>query len=257
MHNRAFIVLAAAAALLAGCGGGSSGTGNDGDNSALNFEGEDRAAAQAVEDFATAIRNNDWDRLCNDVFSAKQRDLSTGLIADSCEEEVDRYDDLDNLRLTALEVQTENSARVDVTTTRGSGATFDLIQEGGAWRIDGMSGDFTAGGDATGETAPGSGHEAAVAQVVLDYDQALADRDYGRACSLLSMTERDSAFDGCEAEAREDYGGRALGLSIDEVSVKLQKRVRTRTGKGDHAGFAVVPESGRWKIDSYAGTFGD
>jgi hypothetical protein len=251
------LVLAALAALAIGaCGGGSSGS-DDGDNSALKYRGAERAAAQTIEDFATAIRGDDWKRICNDLFSEDERKLTAGIISESCEKEIDSYANLDNLRLTVTYVKLENSAEVDTTTAAGRDASFTLKQEGGAWRIDGMSGDFTAGGEPSGETATGAGDERAVRQVVLDFDQALAGRDWAKLCGLLTESGRSFVGTDCEADAGDEYGDGALGLSITAVAVKHEATVGARTGKGGGASFTLVPDGDRWRIDSYGGTFGN
>jgi len=251
------LVLPSVAALAIGsCGGGSSGS-DDGDNSALKYRGAERAAAQTIEEFATAIRGDDWKRICNDLFSPDQRELTAGIVSGSCEKEIDSYSDLDNLRLTVTSVALDNSAVVDTTTASGGDASFTLKQEGGAWRIDGTSGDFTAGGEPTGETTTGAGDDRAVRQVVLDFDRALANRDWARLCGLFTADRRAFGADDCEAEAREQYGEGALGLSISSVMVKHEASVGVRTGKGGGAHFTLVPDGDRWRIDSYGGTFGN
>jgi hypothetical protein len=257
MRSAPVIVLLLLATIVVGCGGGSSGGGDDGDNSALKYQGQERAAAQTIEDFATAIRGDDWKRICQDLFSDKQRELTAGIVSGSCEKEIDRYSDLDRLRLTVTSVSLDNSARVDTTTASGGDATFDLKQEGGAWKIDGTSGDFTAGGEPSGDTPSGSGDQAAVEQVVLDYDRARADEDWAALCGLLTESRRQFAGSDCEANAPDEHGGGALGLTITSVEVKREAGVGVRTGKGDGAHFTLVPEGERWKIDSYGGTFGN
>ncbi len=254
MRKPSLVVVAAAAALLTACGGGSSGGGDDGDNSVLRYQGDQRAPAQTIEDFATAVRSDDWKRICEELFTARKRELTAGIISESCEKEMADYGDLDGLELTVKYVRLENSATVDTTTAAGGDATFHLKQEGGKWLIDGTSGDFTARGEPTGETATGDGDEAAVRQLVLDFDQALADEDWTRLCGLF--TETFAGID-CEEDASDDYSGGALGLTITEVAVKHEAQVGTRTGKGGGATFTLVPEGGRWRIDSYGGTFGD
>src|SRR5215211_4416547 len=190
------LVLPSVAALAIGsCGGGLSGS-DDGDNSALKYRGAERAAAQTIEEFATAIRGDDWKRICNDLFSPDQRELTAGIVSGSCEKEIDSYSDLDNLRLT-------------------------------------------------------------VTSVALDNDRALANRDWARLCGLFTADRRAFGADDCEAEAREQYGEGALGLSISSVMVKHEASVGVRTGKGGGAHFTLVPDGDRWRIDSYGGTFGN
>ena len=240
---------------LASCGGGDQAS-DDGDNSALKFEGRTRAAAQVVEDFATAIRSNDWKRLCNEIYSAEERDLETGLIADSCEDEVDHYDDLKNLSITVNDVQIETSATVTADTAAGGEANFDLKKEGDQWLIDGTSGDFTSGGKASPDLASGTDDRAEAERVVAAFDNALEDEDWDAMCSLFTEGRRTGYVD-CPSDVADDYGGGALGLTVTDVQVKTEATVFSRTGKGDGATFTLVPEGGRWRIDGYGGTFGN
>jgi limonene-1,2-epoxide hydrolase len=245
-----------AALVLAACGGGDSGPSDDGDNSALKFGGQTRAPAQVVEDFATAIRSGDWKRLCNEIYSAQERDLQKGLVADSCEDEVDRYGELKNLRITVNDVQVETSATVTADTASGGEASFDLKKEGDRWVIDGTSGDFTAGGHASKDVTSGSDDRSEAERTVQTFDNALEDEDWATVCSLLS-DDRRTQYTNCVDEVADEYGGGALGLTVTDVEVKTEATVTARTGKGDGATFTLVPEGGRWHIDGYGGTFGN
>jgi limonene-1,2-epoxide hydrolase len=252
LHLTAALV---AAVGLAACGGDDKG-GDDGDNSALKFQGRARAPAQVVEDFATAIRSNDWKRLCNQIYSAKERDLETGLIADSCEDEVDRYDDLTNLSITVNDVQIETTATVTAGTAAGGEANFDLKKEGDQWLIDGTSGDFTPGGKASPDLTSGTDDRAEAERAVAMFDNALQDEDWDTVCSLFTE-DRSTQYTDCPSDVADEYGGGALGLTVTDVQVKTEATVFSRTGKGDGATFTLVPERGGWRIDGYGGTFGN
>ncbi len=248
------VLLVVGASACGGDGGGDAT--DDGDNSAVRFQGEQRDAAQAVENFATAIRNRNWKRICNELFTANERDLQKGLIADSCEGEVDRYGKVKGVSLTVTRVDVERSADVTADTAAGAEAGFDLKKENGRWLIDGTFGDFTASGSPSGGPPTATGDRAAAEQVVLDFDQALADRDWAAVCDLYTEDRREQAFDSCESDARESYGNGALGLTVSDVKLKTEARVSARSGASHGASFTLVPEGGRWRIEGYGGTFG-
>jgi hypothetical protein len=259
MHRLPRLAATIGAALaIASCGGGSDGPSDDGDNSALKFQpGSDaRAAAQTVEDFATAIRGKDWKRICNELYSAKERDLQKGLIAKSCEDEVDRYADLDNLKLTVTRLEIETTGTVQTETASGGEANFDLKKTGGLWKIDGTSGDFTGGGEASGELVEGKDDDAGAKRAVLTFDYAIGQQDWAGVCSSFT-DEKQMQYTNCVDDVAEEYGQGALGLSVTDVETKTEASVSTRTGKGDGATFTLVREGGRWRIDGYGGTFGD
>ena len=247
----------AAVLCLAACGGGEKG-GDDGDDSALKFQGDQRGAAQVVEDFGTAIRDRDWKRICNDLYTPKERDLQKGLVAKSCEDEVDRYADLKDLSLTVTRAEVTTSATVSTTTATSGEANFDLKKQGGAWHIDGTSGDFTAsGGEPSASPPPGTGDQAAAGQTVLDFDQALADRDFDAVCALYTANLRMQAIGDCPDSVGDMFGHGALGLTVERVDAKTEADVAIRTGAGDGGTFTLRRDGGRWRIDAFGGTLGN
>jgi hypothetical protein len=255
------LLLLAGLVAAAGCGSNGGPT-SDGDNSALRFSGDQRAIAQVVEDYATARRGNDWDRICDELYTAKQRDLTRGITADSCADALaDRSDHLDRLSVTVTEIEDQTTARVSAQTYGGAENEFGLAKDGGRWRIDSTSGDFTGGGPAQSSLLPGlSPEERAAAEAVLAYDQALEDKDWSRICEEL-FTETQAGGSDIEAplrcvdDLRRDYGRGALGLSVTRVEVTTAATARTRVGQNDAATFTMQTEGGRWRIDSFAGTF--
>jgi hypothetical protein len=245
--------------VVAGCGSGDGKPTSDGDNSALRFSGDQRAIGQVVEDFATAVRSNDWDRICDDLYTANQRDLTQGLIADSCADEVaDRYDDLGQLSVTVTEVEDQSTAGV---TAARQGTKHDaeydivLVRDGRRWRVDSLSGGSDDPGPASGLLPPGlSPEERAAAEAVLAYDQALEDKDWSRICEEL-ITEKWGGGPNCVDNLQfehGDYGGYGLSM-VTKVEVTTAAAAHTRVGENDTSTFTVHKEGGRWRIDSFVG----
>jgi hypothetical protein len=256
------LLLLAGLVAAAGCGSDDGKPTSDGDNSALRFSGDQRAIGQVVEDYATARRGNDWDRICDDLYTASNRDLTQGLIADSCADALaDRSDSLDRLSVTVTEIEDQTTARVSAETYGGAENEFGLVKDGGRWRIDSTSGDFRRGGPAQGSPPPGlSPEERAPAEAVLAYDQALEDKDWSRICEELFTDTQAGGSDieaplRCVNDLRRDYGRGALGLIVTNVEVTTAATARTRVGENEAATFTLLKEGGRWRIDSLAGTF--
>jgi hypothetical protein len=124
-----------AAVALAGCGSNPS--------SAQNFEGDEKAVAQIVEDLSAAARAGDPEEICS-------RLLSTALVERmkagerTCAEEVD--DSLGDADDHELEVQdvtvsgTTATARVEGRAGSGNKvATFRFVKEDGRWKAEAIS----------------------------------------------------------------------------------------------------------------------
>lgn len=143
----------ALAALVAGgiaaCGGGGEVT--DADNSAAKFSGEERDAAQAVEDFSSAVAAGDWSRICDELFTADQAELTAGIIGDTCESEIeDSFAGNRELNLTVEKVETSGplttgaDAIVFSSDDDGNHQSWTILDERGDWRIDSYGGTFGA-----------------------------------------------------------------------------------------------------------------
>jgi len=133
-----------AGAMLAGCGSGSSG--GDADNSAEKFSGTQRAKAQVVEDFSDAAGREDWTTICDDLFTAQQVDQTKGLLSDSCTSALaDSLGDTHDMNLTVTEVgKLDGTDTVSSKDDEGNSQTFEVVQEGDRWLIDGYAGTFGA-----------------------------------------------------------------------------------------------------------------
>jgi hypothetical protein len=121
---------------LAGCGAAPS--------SATDFEGEQRAVAEAIEDIQDAGERADTTRLCEDLFAARLRDtVRQG--AGSCVAEVDSViNDADDFDLDVRSVEISgNTARAVVESESNNEtvrSTFEMVKEGGAWKAAAVSG---------------------------------------------------------------------------------------------------------------------
>ena len=105
--------------------------------------GPPAAVAAAVERFERAIRDEDFDTVCDDLFTAGARKRSGG---DECEAQLRSA--AEGVRRPTIELRgihvTGDTARVNVTTSaEGQARVRDelrLKREDGRWRIDSLSG---------------------------------------------------------------------------------------------------------------------
>lgn len=242
-----------AAAVLGACGGGSSdGQGDDGNNSAERFKGDQRGGAQVVEDFATAVRGNDWKKICGELFAPYWGEAVTRRSGrGTCEQHVERrYGKLDDLAVDVSAVDVQRLATVEARTAAGDDVQFDLIREADGWHLDRETGRLKNGGQPSRAPAPGGGDEAAAGQVVLDFDRALAEGDWDRVCRLYTGARRDF-FDDCPAEARQIHGKGALGLKLTRAAVTTS--AAATAGPGEPTTFNARRNGGRWQIDGVNG----
>ena len=125
--KRVPVLLAALA--LAGCGAETE------PSSVENFEGEERAVAQKVEDLQEAGEGRNPEDICSDILS---RTLVEQLEAagTTCAEEMGTaIDDADDFALDVRDVTVSGStARAEVRQD-GESATFELERDGESWRI--------------------------------------------------------------------------------------------------------------------------
>lgn len=129
-------LLIVGALLIAGCGGEAS--------SAGNFEGEERAVADAVEEVQTAAQRGDAEKLCRDLLAKSLRDRA-GQAGTSCDKEIEKaVDDADSFDLDVRTVTvTGTTARAEVRGEAGEetrSGTIELVKEDGRWRVSSFSG---------------------------------------------------------------------------------------------------------------------
>ena len=138
MPARALIGLLAVLALVAGCAPQSSTT----SDSAGDFRGAQRQAAQTIEDLESAASDGNQAKICRDLLSrALAGRLASG--GRACPATVDAaLKDTDSFGLTVESVRVNGdraTARVKLETgTNDRRATISLVREGGRWRIAGL-----------------------------------------------------------------------------------------------------------------------
>ena len=125
---RRFLILGAL--VVAGCGGEAS--------SAGEFEGEQRAVAEAVEELQTAAQRRDAEALCRDLLAKALRDrVAQG--GTSCDKEMEKaVEDADALDLDVEKV-TVSGTTAQVTVAGDAGeerrsAVLEMVKEDGRWR---------------------------------------------------------------------------------------------------------------------------
>jgi hypothetical protein len=130
------VILLSAGALAAGCGEAQS-------SSAGDFEGEERAVAEVVEDLQDAGERKEADRICRDLLSA---DLQASLrqAGSTCEREVERsIDDAEDFELVVEDVTvTGSTARATVRRREGQAdrrTTFEFEKTGRSWRATSLA----------------------------------------------------------------------------------------------------------------------
>ncbi len=122
--------------LLAGCGQQTT-------NSAEEFQGEERAVAQVVEDLQEAGETKDTGKICRQLLA---RELADRLnqAGTTCTREMERsIEDADDFELVVEDV-TVTGATARATVRRGEGredarTVFEFSRSGGAWRATRLS----------------------------------------------------------------------------------------------------------------------
>ena len=119
---------------LAGCGQSAS--------SSSDFQGEERAVADVVEELQSAGERRDGDRICKEILAADLvQELEQGGV--DCAAELDKaLREADDSSLDVTDVQVSGtSATAKVTGKEGTEereATFELVKENGAWRVEAL-----------------------------------------------------------------------------------------------------------------------
>ena len=121
---------------VAGCGGEAS--------SAADFEGEERAVAETVEEMQTAGKRQDAAKMCRDLLTRELRDqIAEG--GTSCDKELEKaMQDSESFELEVRDVTVAGTtAQADVRGEDGEKdrtATFHLVKEDGRWRVASFDG---------------------------------------------------------------------------------------------------------------------
>lgn len=135
------VLLAAAAALAAGCGAE-----EGSDVESASFPEPDRqAVAATVRDFSDATRQRDYEQICADYLAAplvKELDAARG--TDRCPDQLElSLRDVDESELAVRDVRISGADAVAVVQPTGTGdveeqARFTLVKEGSRWKLSGV-----------------------------------------------------------------------------------------------------------------------
>jgi hypothetical protein len=132
------VALLAAAATAAGCAPQTSSS----SNSTSRFRGDQRLAAQTVEDLEAAASDGDYAKICRDLLARAlaERLAQAGRGCDTAVE--DAVKDADSSDMTVQSVRVDGdraAARVKLETgKKDRAATLQLVREGRRWRIAGL-----------------------------------------------------------------------------------------------------------------------
>jgi hypothetical protein len=133
-HTKRIALVAALSAgvLAVGCGD----DGDDVNNNADDYSGQDADVAQVVDDFANAGRDGDGDEICTEIFGEQLTQNVEKEAGQSCASEVQENlpEDDYELEVNTLEVDGA-AATVGVTDQDDNTSVLHLEQDGGTWRI--------------------------------------------------------------------------------------------------------------------------
>jgi hypothetical protein len=130
--TRALALALTAAVVLAGCGSGDK-------NSAGDFQGEQKAVAQTVEDLQTAGRKGDADKICSDLLAASLVQTIRRASGECSKAVDDALQDADSYEMKVEKVAINgNRATATVKSEAGDQDRTDAIaleREGSNWKI--------------------------------------------------------------------------------------------------------------------------
>ena len=131
--SRTFALLLAAAGLATGCGATSS-------NSASDFSGVKKDVATTVDDLSSAARKSDEGEICTNLLASSliQQLQSAG---QTCRTAVSHaLDDADtvDMKVKSVNVTGTTATAVVDSKEKASNDTFQLVKEGGRWKISGF-----------------------------------------------------------------------------------------------------------------------
>jgi Putative lumazine-binding len=131
--SRTFALLLAVAGLATGCGATSS-------NSASNFSGVKKDVATAVDDLSSAARKSDEGEICTNLLAGSLiQQLQSG--GQTCRTAVSHaLDDADTVDMSVKSVSVTGTTATAVVDSKekASNDTFQLVKEGGRWKISGF-----------------------------------------------------------------------------------------------------------------------
>ena len=124
---------ATAATAVAGCGGSSPGP------NAKNFSGEQRKAAQVIDDLTAASRAGDTKKICTKIFTPQFAVAVARRNKVSCQQRVQKVlvNKNEKITITQLAVQSPNAV-AQVQEQNGSVSRLTLLKQNGVWHVDGI-----------------------------------------------------------------------------------------------------------------------
>lgn len=128
----ALVAALSAGVLMIGCGD----DGDDVNNNADDYSGQDAEVAQLVDDFANAGRDGDGDQICSEIFSEELAKNVEKQAGQSCPTEVEENlpEGEYELEVDTLEVNGDK-ATVAVTDEKDNKSVLHLEKVGSEWRI--------------------------------------------------------------------------------------------------------------------------
>ena len=130
--TRRLPALAAALALLAGCGS---------TDSTGEFSGDEKDVAQVVEDLQQAANDDDARTVCRSLLSSEAIQRIPG---GDCTKAIDQaFEDADNFELTVDDVRvsgTRATAKVKAGRDEDQVETVELVKQGDVWKITRLAG---------------------------------------------------------------------------------------------------------------------
>jgi hypothetical protein len=119
------------ASLVIGCGGG-----DDEESNADRFEGDDRAVAAVIDDFAEAGRDGDGSRVCDEIFAAALKRNIEREAKQSCATEVQDNLPEDEYELDVDTIEVDGAtATVTVTDQEDNKSVLVMTKAGDDWRV--------------------------------------------------------------------------------------------------------------------------
>ena len=118
-------------AIAAGCGGD-----DDVNNNADDYDGTEADVATVVDDFASAGRDGDGTKICEDIFATQLADNIEREAGQSCPSEVEDNLPEDEYELTIDSLQVDgDTATVGVTDQDDNSSVLHIEKVDDAWRI--------------------------------------------------------------------------------------------------------------------------
>ena len=131
VKGAAFVAVLCTTAIAVGCGDD-----DDVNNNAESYDGTDAEVATVVDDFATAGRDGDGTKICDEIFSAELAKNIEREAGQTCASEVEDNLPEDDYELTidSLTVA-DDTATVGVTDQDDNSSTLHMENVDGAWRV--------------------------------------------------------------------------------------------------------------------------